>query len=305
MTISDKMMLLGRFSLEGLTISSPNVTKLAVATVIGSTVIAFTSVFGYHCMLSRRRTKEPPVRWSWLPFLGHALELGNHPLELLTDCAKKYGEIFGLVVAGNRMFIISDPHSYNLIMSRNKDLSIEEFHNSVMINFFGASRATMTSHVLNDDVMRAWFSKYLFSDNSLQNITVRMQKSLKLMMSRIPILSTNTSSTISTTTTNEHQEEGEEGILVSMYDFLGKFVFDAAVSSLFNDEAGNDPDLYPAFVAFDNFLPMAVAGISVNNVKHARNVRDVLMKAVAMYKENTCELIEKRWEHFNGMYVYV
>ena len=44
-------------------------------------------------------------------------------------------------------------------------------------------------------------------------------------------------------------------------------MFDAAVASLINERAGADPTLYPAFTVFDSYLPLAVAGLSVTNIK--------------------------------------
>ena len=123
-------------------VSSTMSFSLGSAAVVVASVLP-ASLFAYHLHLSRRKKGEAPVRWSWLPVLGYALEMGNRPLELLTECAKQYGEIFGLVVAGNRMFIIADPHSYQLIFTKNKDLSSEEFHTSVATNMFGATPSVL------------------------------------------------------------------------------------------------------------------------------------------------------------------
>jgi sterol 14-demethylase len=116
--------------------------SMGSAAIIVAAVLP-VGLFAYHSHLSRRKKGEPPVRWSWLPVLGYALEMGNRPLELLIECAKQYGEIFGLVVAGNRLFIITDPHSYQLIFTKNKDLSYQEFHTSVATNMFGANPAVL------------------------------------------------------------------------------------------------------------------------------------------------------------------
>ena len=126
-------------------------TTTTMSFTLGSAAIIVASVlpvslFAYHLHLSRRKKGEPPVRWSWLPVLGYALEMGNRPLELLSECAAKYGEIFGLVVAGNRMFIIADPHSYQLIFTKNKDLSSAEFHESVVCNMFGVNPAVVGTY---------------------------------------------------------------------------------------------------------------------------------------------------------------
>ena len=119
--------------------------SLGSAAIVVASVLP-VSLFAYHLHLSRRKKGEPPVRWSWLPALGYALDMGNRPLELLSECAKKYGEIFGLVLAGNRLFIISDPHSYHLIFNKNKDLSWEEFHISVATNMFGVNPSVIGTY---------------------------------------------------------------------------------------------------------------------------------------------------------------
>eukprot|EP01034_Spumella_vulgaris_P029595 gene29595-36670_t len=48
--------------------------------------------------------------------------MGSRPIELLQESGAMIGDIFGLVVAGNRMFIINDPHSYNVIIKPVKEL---------------------------------------------------------------------------------------------------------------------------------------------------------------------------------------
>ena len=48
---------------------------------------------------------------------------------------------------------------------------------------------------------------------------------------------------------------------------VGRFVFDASVAALINERAGADPTLYPAFTVFDSYLPLAIAGLSVTNIK--------------------------------------
>ena len=75
----------------------------------------------------------------------------------------------------------------------------------------------------------------------------------------------------------------EEGV-GSMYDLLGRLVFDAAIASLFNERAGADPTLYPAFSVFDSYLPLAVAGIPVERISNAKQARAHLAKALHMYK---------------------
>jgi len=50
-------------------------TVATAAAVSGAAAVAGLAL--YHLNLSRRRRSEAPVRWSWLPWLGSALEMGK------------------------------------------------------------------------------------------------------------------------------------------------------------------------------------------------------------------------------------
>lgn len=216
------------------------------------------------------------MKKSWLPILGFALEMGVRPIELLSEAAKEYGEIFGLVVAGNRMFFITDPHSHAVIIKPSKDLSWEEFHNGVLENFFGTSKKTLASQAIHDGepLMRSFYSKYLFSDHGLHDLTTRMQRKLKSL-----VMETNAGS---------H----------SMQNFLNRFIFEASIVSLFNEDIGNDKSLYQEFCNFDKSLPLACAGVSVDYVRESRTGRDRLIAACIKHKQGVSEFIQRRWDHF-------
>jgi len=122
------------------------------------------AVYSYHWYLSYQRTGEVPINWSWIPILGSAIDLGTRPLEFLSESAKKNKDIFGMVVAGNRMFILYDPHSQHLILRPPKSLSFVEFEDMVMHNFFGSDFKKAGIHgveALDEPLMRKWYSTYL------------------------------------------------------------------------------------------------------------------------------------------------
>jgi hypothetical protein len=50
---------------------------------------------------------------------------------------------------------------------------------------------------------------------------------------------------------------------VHLYELLAKLIFQASVASIFNEEAGNDADLFGAFQAFDQHMPLAMGGLKV------------------------------------------
>ncbi|KAJ1441716.1 cytochrome P450, partial [Ochromonadaceae sp. CCMP2298] len=244
-----------------------------------SSAALVSAVCTYHLNLSFKRRGEAPVLWSWLPLLGHALELGTRPIEMLKECQglSLAEDIFGIVVAGDRMFIITDPHSSSVVMKPIKAFSWVEFHNLVLTNFFGMRPPSTHAH-MDDNLMRKWFSTYLLGDNGLQELTRRMQSQLDKCLPDV--------------STGQH----------SLYDFLSRLIFQASVASLLSPEAGDDPTLYDAFTAFDQHLPLAAAGYKVDYASKPRAAREVLLKAVRAYKgEKNPELMQKRWDYFDSL----
>ena len=125
-----------------------------------TTTISISALYLYHINLSYQRSGEAPVVWSWIPLLGNALDMGTKPIEFLQSCSRKHKDIFGMIVAGHRMFIITDPFSTSVIFKPLKSFSWTEFHELVLVNFFGVTK-TQDHGPFDDDLMRKWFSMYI------------------------------------------------------------------------------------------------------------------------------------------------
>ena len=54
-----------------------------------------------------------------------------------------------------------------------------------------------------------------------------------------------------------------------------------------------------AFTVFDSYLPLAVAGLPITNIKNAREARAHLTQALHTYADDNSAIIEKRWDYFN------
>lgn len=148
--------------------------SLGPALLIATTAatILVSAAYTYHLHLSIAREGEAPVQWSWIPLLGNAIELGSRPLEFLAESSAKCKDIFGMVVAGNRMFIISDPHSSHVILKPTKSFSWEEFHHLILTNFFGSDFHSPGRHDYDEDLMRKWYSNYLLRYNTQSHSTL-------------------------------------------------------------------------------------------------------------------------------------
>ncbi|RYH21284.1 hypothetical protein EON65_21040 [archaeon] len=118
-------------------------------------------VFLYHFYLQLQLPGEVKVLWSWIPLLGHALELGQRPIEFLCDLAACGEDVVGVVIGGKRMFFVLDIFAAPIVFKTNSDYSHLDFHNLVLLNYFGVSPATVKNHVWDDDLMRKWFTQYL------------------------------------------------------------------------------------------------------------------------------------------------
>jgi hypothetical protein len=140
-------------------IALPVFFQASIAFIVVVGVLAFL----YHIHLSVQRKGEPPVRWSWLPLLGYALDMGCRPIELLQECARLHGDIFGMVIGGNRMFIISDAFSTHSIIKGPKELSFDEFTDSILDKFFDIPIDVLHKHCTKEfeNEMRKMYSHYL------------------------------------------------------------------------------------------------------------------------------------------------
>jgi hypothetical protein len=78
------------------------------------------AVVGYHVYLSLQLPGEARVFFSALPVVGDALQLGKDPLRLFAAYRAKAGEIFGMVVMGQRMFFLTEPESFKVVLRADK-----------------------------------------------------------------------------------------------------------------------------------------------------------------------------------------
>ena len=62
-----------------------------------------------------RKKDEAPHVWSWLPFIGSAIQFGSDPLAFLRAQMKKHGDVFTAVVGGERMVFICDHSNWNSV----------------------------------------------------------------------------------------------------------------------------------------------------------------------------------------------
>jgi hypothetical protein len=110
--------------------------------IIAKLVLGVVGLFGLaviaHKVLIRQRPDEPPIAKGWIPWYGYYFEMDKNPEKLLTKLRKKYGEIFSVWTAGQKMTICLDILEAIPGMYRNtKQMEFHEFERQLQAPVFG------------------------------------------------------------------------------------------------------------------------------------------------------------------------
>jgi len=91
-----------------------------------------------HKVLIRQRPDEPPIVKGWIPWYGNYFDMDRNPEKLLTKLRKKYGDIFSVWTAGQKMTIVLDILEGIPGMYRNtKQMEFHEFERQLQAPVFG------------------------------------------------------------------------------------------------------------------------------------------------------------------------
>ncbi|KAF7245753.1 7-alpha-hydroxycholest-4-en-3-one 12-alpha-hydroxylase [Varanus komodoensis] len=99
----------------------------------------FATILGLYKVgaLRKRKAKEPPLDKGFIPWLGHAVSFKKNPLEFLRRMQKKHGDIFTVLVGGNYLHFLMDPHTYRSIIKESEDkLDFYTFASVIVFNAF-------------------------------------------------------------------------------------------------------------------------------------------------------------------------
>ncbi|KAK9358962.1 cytochrome P450 [Lipomyces starkeyi] len=104
-------------------------------------VIPFSFVILQHLFLSATKD-EPPFVKGPIPFLGSAFAYLRDPQQFLNGLQKKYGPIFTVYIAGERMTFLADPKIGNRqVLNNRSSLSFLHFQQKYSQSFFGYTKS--------------------------------------------------------------------------------------------------------------------------------------------------------------------
>jgi hypothetical protein len=237
---------------------SQNDWKMIGMAAVATLSTSLCGIFGFHYYLSYTRRGEVPISWSWVPILGNAIEFGEKPIEFMLKKSKQIkDEIFGIVLAGERIFFINDSDSYSAIFKSDKtQFSFDVFADQVTVNVFGVTpSACIHANDANLNIeARQGYQKHLLQDSGCAEITSRM---LDKMVSMADALKT-------------RFDANSTAVTVDMLDFTNDFVYRASAAALFNSTIADDKAVFDAFMSFDSVFALALAGMPVYSDLSAR-----------------------------------
>ncbi|MFO0626924.1 MAG: cytochrome P450 [Polyangiales bacterium] len=181
----------------------------------------------------RRRAGEPPlVRGA--PLLGSALPFGRDAPAFLADCRRRHGDIFTLVVAGQRMTFVLDPHSHAAVLKRQGELSFHELAHEISARAFGHTRLQGERATAMERATAAHLK-----GPALAALTDRAQQRLDAWL---------------------RGAQTDPDTPVALYAFVRRALFVVGAETLFGEGPWDDAARVD-FERFDHHFPLLVAGV--------------------------------------------
>lgn len=272
---------------------------MTILTLLGYLVgLLFVAVVGLilyflyrHWQLTTVRKGEVPILPTPIPYLGHALQLGQKPVDFLKSCEEKTSEVFGILAGGQRIFIIHDPLSTPNVLKTNKALSIAEFQDSVLRDLFNTPNEMIHSPLIDWDLIRKFYSTYLLSDKALDGLCGRMMRKFKDIYDQ--------------QVTQKLNDSADGRATVKLYDIIGRFIFHVGVGAIFNNTINDDPEkcdkLFDAFMQFDQSVALCLAGVPIKYQGKAFAAFNHIVNTINPLKEDLSDFMQRRCQYFGGI----
>jgi len=245
----------------------------SLAAVAAGTVAQFTSGldlwrvalwalvwFGIVLVGQHRTTRrdEPPVVWSWFPFIGSALSFGSDTLSFIRSSRQAYGPAFTVIIGGQRMTFITDPLAYPKFLKMVKVLPFTPVADDVMVKVFGLSRKTM-------DLLSGELAK------KIHDITIENMQGKHALASLTVSAATALESALSIEAVVGSAPKLLDGwARVPFYNTVALALFKATSTAIFGANFATKEN-FDAFMAFDKDFPLMVAGVPMSGGLKARN----------------------------------
>ncbi|KAK9492795.1 cytochrome P450 [Lipomyces doorenjongii] len=235
---------------------SPEFIVTVVAIVLGGLILQ-------HLLLSATKD-EPPFVKGPLPFLGSALSFARDPHSLLHGLQKKYGKVFTLYLAGERMTFLSDPIFGNRqAWNNNTSVSLALFQQYIAQTLFG-------------------FTKSVGADLEFQD---KLAKKVIAVLSSKPLLADITGTLraayLSLVDDNSQYANCDEEI-IDLYEYCRHNVYYSSARALFGPEFPFD-DIYQPYIRFEDDITKFVKRYPRFLNRGGYNARQKVLEALGSF----------------------
>ena len=90
-----------------------------------------------------QRPREPPLCRPRVPFLGDALRFGRDAGAFLAAERARHGDVFTVLIAGQRMTFVLDPHDAPQVLKQTEALRFHDLADKILVHAFGMDPAVV------------------------------------------------------------------------------------------------------------------------------------------------------------------
>lgn len=213
------------------------------------------------------RAGEPPLVRPRLPFLGHALAMGRDLVAMLRECQREHGDVFTLLVAGQRMTCILDPADFLPVLKAQDTLTFHEIGETFGSRVFGYESLPAGPGL---DEVTGLYSLHLKAA-ALDVLTARMDARLRAVM---------------------HRFAGDAWRDDDLFAFTARCMFIAGVETLFGE--GVDERYLADFRRLDRWFAPIAGGAPELLFPGVRRARESILARVAVAHADASAFIRAR-----------
>ena len=217
-----------------------------------------------HKVLIRQRPDEPPIVKGWIPLYGNYFDMDRNPEKLLTKLRKKYGDIFSVWTAGQKMTIVLDILEGIPVMYRNtKQMEFHEFERQLQAPVFGFPLDFRDNLELQGE-LHDLTNTYTIKSESVQWLTVQFQTAIDELLGV------------------ELKKRGTDGFVIDMTDWGRYCMYTASLKSLLGLHfPAQEDQMFRDFLAWEwDFVNMS-KGKPHYMVKKGWDARERIFKRIA------------------------
>ncbi|KAI8981428.1 lanosterol 14-alpha demethylase [Pilobolus umbonatus] len=114
----------------------PSLKTLPLYIILAAVVFVAINILNQ--LFRPKNAKEPPAVFSWIPFLGNAVEFGVSPIKFIQKCQKEYGDVFTFYMIGKKVTVCLGADGNQFIFNSKQNLSsAAEAYNDMTKYVFG------------------------------------------------------------------------------------------------------------------------------------------------------------------------